>query len=73
MSRETLAFIVLYYGLTTVIGGLVMARHFVRLQRDALAGAFSGFGAAMVGFGIPGLALLWQYTPCQTAWHGRHR
>lgn len=63
MSNELLAAIVLYYGFTTVVGGLFMARHFVSLQRDTLAGAFSGFGAAMVGFGIPGVALLWRYTP----------
>lgn len=62
MTSETLSIIILYYGLTTVIGGVVLSWHFVQLQRDSLAGAFSGFGAALVGFGLPGLVALWTLT-----------
>jgi branched-chain amino acid transport system permease protein len=59
MNNDMLSFIILYYGLTTVIGGLVVSWHFVQLRRDSLAGAFSGFGAALVGFGVPGIVALW--------------
>jgi len=63
MSSETLTLILMYYGVLTVVGGLVMSWRFTSLRRDAMAGAFSGFGAALVGFGIPGLAALWALTP----------
>lgn len=60
-----LPLILTYYALTTIIGGLFMSWHFTRLRRDAVAGAFSGFGAAAAGFGIPGLAALYYLTPAK--------
>lgn len=63
MSRETLTLIVIYYGIVTVVGGLVMAWRFIQLRRDAMSGAFSGFGAAFIGFGLPGLAALYVLMP----------
>lgn len=63
MTSETLTLIVIYFGLTTVIGGLLMSWRFEALRRDTMAGAFSGFGAALLGFGLPGLAALWMLTP----------
>jgi branched-chain amino acid transport system permease protein len=59
MSSDTLSLLVIYYGITTVAGGIALAWRFVRLRRAALTGAFAGFGAALIGFGIPGLAALW--------------
>lgn len=59
MTSENLTLILIYYGLTTVLGGLVMSWRFTSLRRDAMAGSFAGFGAALVGFGVPGLAALW--------------
>jgi len=59
MSSETLALILLYYALTSILGGLALSWRFTRLNRDAVTGAFGGFGAALLGFGLPGLAALW--------------
>jgi branched-chain amino acid transport system permease protein len=66
MSRETLTLLVIYYGIATVVGGLVMSWRFTQLRRDAMTGAFSGFGAALIGFGIPGLAALYALMPTRT-------
>ncbi len=63
MTQETVTFLVLYYGITTIGGGLLMAWRYPQLQRDSLAGSFLGFGAALLGFGIIGLAALWLLTP----------
>jgi branched-chain amino acid transport system permease protein len=63
MSSHTLSLLVIYYGITSVAGGLAMAWRFASLRRDTMTGAFAGFGAALVGFGAPGLAALWRWTP----------
>lgn len=59
MNSDTITLIIIYYGICTVVGGLVVARQFTRQGRDTITGAFSGFGAALLGFGIFGLAALW--------------
>lgn len=59
MSQETLTLLILYFALTTVLGGLLMSWRFTLLRRDAMTGAFAGFGAALFGLGIPGLVALW--------------
>lgn len=61
MTRETLVLLLVYYALTTVIGGLLMAWRFTTLRRDSMNGAFTGFGAALIGFGLPGLAVAWAF------------
>jgi branched-chain amino acid transport system permease protein len=63
MTTETLTVLVIYYGLATVIGGLVISRRFVNLRRDAMAGSFIGFGAALLGFGVPGVVAVYRLTP----------
>jgi branched-chain amino acid transport system permease protein len=63
MSGDTLTLAIIYYGLCTVIGGVVMGWRFAHLRRDTMAGAFGGFGAALFGFGIVGLVALWWLTP----------
>jgi branched-chain amino acid transport system permease protein len=63
MSRDTLNLLVIYYGITSVAGGLLMAWRFLRLRRDPMTGAFAGFGAALIGFGVPGVAALWWLIP----------
>lgn len=71
MTSETVTFLVWYYAVTTIGGGLYMAWFFPQLKRDSLAGAFIGFGAALLGFGLIGLALVWQFTaPKQIAIEG---
>ena len=62
MSSDTLTIIIIYYALTTVVGGFAMSWYFTTLKRDALAGAFIGFGAALLGFGLIGLGLVWNFT-----------
>ncbi|PJF44031.1 MAG: hypothetical protein CUN55_06085 [Phototrophicales bacterium] len=63
MTKELVALLVLYYGITTISGGLIFAWRFPQLNRDSLAGAFIGFGAALLGFGVIGLLALWYLTP----------
>jgi branched-chain amino acid transport system permease protein len=63
MSSDTLSLLVVYYGIVSVVGGLLMAWRFLRLRRDAMTGAFAGFGAALIGFGVPGVAALWWVVP----------
>jgi hypothetical protein len=62
MTSELLTLLLIYYGLTSVVGGIAMAWRFEQLRRDQLAGAFSGFGAALLFFGIPGLITVWTMT-----------
>src|SRR5687768_487266 len=59
MTSETLTLIIAYYALATVLGGLLMSWRFVMLRRDAMGGAFVGFGSALLGFGLPGLLAAW--------------
>ncbi|NJL95691.1 MAG: hypothetical protein HC915_19155 [Anaerolineae bacterium] len=59
MSSQDLQVVLIYFAVCTVLGGLAMSWRFVQLRRDALAGAFSGFGAALLGLGLPGLMFLW--------------
>ena len=63
MNQETLTLIIIYYTLCTVIGGLLMSWRFLTLRREAVTGAFAGFGAGLLGFGLPGVGLLWFLTP----------
>ena len=63
---QPLPLLVMYYGLTTVMGGLIISRRFVSLRRDPMAGSFIGFGAALLGFGIPGIYAVYQLTPAKT-------
>jgi branched-chain amino acid transport system permease protein len=59
MSSDTLALILTYYALTSILGGLALSWRFTRLNRDAVTGAFGGLGVALLGFGLPGLVALW--------------
>ncbi len=66
MSQEQLTLVLIYYGLTTVFGAMFMSWHFsVRLNRDALGGAFAGFGSAFIGFGLLGLGIVYFLMPPQ--------
>lgn len=59
MTQETLTLLIIYFGLSTVIGGLALSYRFTALHRDAMIGAFAGFGAGLVGLGVPGIAAAW--------------
>ncbi len=59
MTKELLTLLIVYFSLATVLGGLLMSWRFQLLRRDPMTGAFAGFGAALVGLGLPGLAALW--------------
>lgn len=66
MSQDQLTLVLIYYGLTTVFGAMFMSWHFThRLNRDALGGAFAGFGSAFVGFGLIGLGIVYALMPPQ--------
>ena len=62
MSSSTLTLLIAYFAVTSVVGGLAMSWRFTQQRRDAMTGAFSGFGAALVGLGLPGLAAVWFLT-----------
>lgn len=63
MSQELVVTLVVYFAVTTIGGGFLMAWRFPQLKRDSLAGAFSGFGAALAGGGVIGVGALWALTP----------
>jgi branched-chain amino acid transport system permease protein len=65
MTSETLFLILLYFALASTLGGLALSWRFSSLNRDAMNGAFAGFGAAVFGLGLPGLAAVWFLTPAK--------